>query len=118
MQRDYFYDERMHGVDWNAIREQYLPLKIEDYSRMDDAVKAGYDATELKLAAGESCLASVFELVLRLDGTLSGEHGIGVVKRAFVAQEIDPVSLGLMRAIKRQFDPRNILNPGIVFPAE
>ncbi|MEJ2591272.1 MAG: FAD-linked oxidase C-terminal domain-containing protein [Candidatus Thiodiazotropha sp.] len=71
-----------------------------------------------QLAAGERCLASVFELVLRLDGTLSGEHGIGVVKRAFVAQEIDPVSLGLMRAIKRQFDPRNILNPGIVFPAE
>lgn len=70
----------------------------------------------VQLAAGETCLASVFELVLGLDGTLSGEHGIGVVKRPFVAQEIDPVSLRLMRAIKRQFDPRNILNPGIVFP--
>ena len=69
-----------------------------------------------QLAAGEACLAEVFELVLGLDGTLSGEHGIGVVKRAFVGQEIDPVSLGLMRAIKSQFDPRNILNPGIVFP--
>jgi D-lactate dehydrogenase (quinone) len=69
-----------------------------------------------QLAAGETCLASVFELVLGLDGTLSGEHGIGVVKRPFVAQEIDPVSLRLMRDIKRQFDPREILNPGIVFP--
>jgi D-lactate dehydrogenase (quinone) len=71
-----------------------------------------------QLKAGETCLEAVFELVLRLDGTLSGEHGIGVVKRAFVAQEIDPVSLNLMRAIKRQFDPRNILNPGIIFPVD
>jgi D-lactate dehydrogenase len=69
-----------------------------------------------QLAAGEACLAEVFELVLGLDGSLSGEHGIGVVKRAFVPQEIDPVSLRLMQAVKAQFDPRDILNPGIVFP--
>jgi D-lactate dehydrogenase len=69
-----------------------------------------------QLAAGEACLAEVFELVLGLDGTISGEHGIGVVKRPFVAQEIDPVSLRLMQAVKGQFDPHNILNPGIVFP--
>jgi D-lactate dehydrogenase len=71
-----------------------------------------------QLAAGEACLGEVFDLVLGLDGTLSGEHGVGVVKRPFVAKEIDPVSLHLMRAVKRQFDPRNILNPGIVFPDE
>jgi D-lactate dehydrogenase len=70
-----------------------------------------------QLKAGEICLDSVFDLVLRLEGTLSGEHGIGVVKREFVPREIDPVSLDLMRAIKRQFDPHNILNPGIVFPS-
>jgi D-lactate dehydrogenase len=70
----------------------------------------------VQLAAGETCLASVFDLVLGLDGTLSGEHGIGVVKRPFVAQEIDPVSLRLMQAVKAQFDPRGILNPGIIFP--
>jgi D-lactate dehydrogenase len=69
-----------------------------------------------QLAAGEACLAAVFELVLGLDGSLSGEHGIGVVKRPFVAQEIDPITLRLMQAVKRQFDPSNILNPGIVFP--
>jgi D-lactate dehydrogenase len=71
-----------------------------------------------QLEAGEVCLDSVFDLVLRLEGTLSGEHGIGVVKREFVPREIDPVSLDLMRAIKRQFDPHNILNPGIVFPTQ
>jgi D-lactate dehydrogenase len=69
-----------------------------------------------QLADGEACLAAVFELVLGLDGSLSGEHGIGVVKRPFIPQEIDPVSLRLMQQIKRQFDPCNILNPGIIFP--
>jgi len=71
-----------------------------------------------QLAAGEICLSAVFDLVLGLDGTLSGEHGIGVVKRRFVSRELDAVSLQLMRAVKRQFDPRQILNPGIVFPEE
>lgn len=69
-----------------------------------------------QVEAGDYCLKSLFELVLRLGGTLSGEHGIGVVKRQFVAQEIDAVSLNLMRAVKRQFDPHLILNPGVGFP--
>ncbi len=69
-----------------------------------------------QLEAGEYCLKSLFSLVLSLGGTLSGEHGIGVVKREYVEQEIEPVSLNLMRAIKRQFDPHLILNPGIGFP--
>ncbi|MCU7811670.1 MAG: FAD-binding protein [Candidatus Thiodiazotropha sp. (ex Notomyrtea botanica)] len=71
----------------------------------------------VQLKAGDNCLKAVFELVLHLDGSLSGEHGIGVVKRRFVPQEIDPVSLRLMQAIKQQFDPHNILNPGIIFPS-
>ncbi|MCU7851606.1 MAG: FAD-binding protein [Candidatus Thiodiazotropha sp. (ex Monitilora ramsayi)] len=71
----------------------------------------------VQLKAGDNCLKAVFELVLHLDGSLSGEHGIGVVKRRFVPQEIDPASLRLMQAIKQQFDPHNILNPGIIFPS-
>ncbi|MBI3562693.1 MAG: FAD-binding protein [Gammaproteobacteria bacterium] len=62
------------------------------------------------------CLQAVFTLVLSLRGTLSGEHGIGLVKRDFVAQELDPVALRLMHAIKRQFDPNAILNPGKMLP--
>ncbi|MCG7907688.1 MAG: FAD-binding oxidoreductase, partial [Candidatus Thiodiazotropha taylori] len=69
-----------------------------------------------QLAAGEQCLNALFELVLGLGGTLSGEHGIGVVKRQFVDKELDPVELKLMRSIKQQFDPHQILNPGILFP--
>ncbi len=67
-------------------------------------------------AAAEACLADVFSLVLSLEGSLSGEHGIGRVKKAFVDQELSPVALDLMRALKRQFDPQGILNPGVALP--
>jgi len=67
-------------------------------------------------ANAENCLAEVFALVLRLRGTLSGEHGVGLAKREYVGWELDEVSLDLMRAIKRQFDPRGILNGGKVIP--
>ncbi len=71
---------------------------------------------EAEMARADTCLAEVFELVLTLEGTLSGEHGIGMVKRDFVHLEIDPVTLELMRKIKRQFDPNGILNPGKKLP--
>lgn len=62
------------------------------------------------------CLQEVFKLVLSLDGTLSGEHGVGLEKRRFMSLEFDAVQLELMRRIKRQFDPRGILNPGKLLP--
>ncbi len=67
-------------------------------------------------AAAPGCLAAVFDLVLALDGTLSGEHGIGLVKREFLPRALDPVTLELMRRIKAQFDPDGILNPGKLLP--
>jgi D-lactate dehydrogenase len=72
------------------------------------------DAAEM--ARAERCLDAVFTLVLRLDGTLSGEHGIGLVKRDFVAREIAPPSLDLMRQIKTLFDPHQVLNPDKTLP--
>ena len=74
-----------------------------------------YDATKQKLAA-KDCLNELFDLVLKLGGTLSGEHGIGIAKRDYVSQEIDATTLTLMQKIKQQFDPNNILNPGKTLP--
>ncbi len=71
---------------------------------------------ETIMNAAERCLDEVFNLVLKLGGTLSGEHGVGLAKRDFVDREIDPTTLALMRAIKRQFDPNGILNPGKALP--
>jgi D-lactate dehydrogenase len=73
------------------------------------------DNVEEMQRAGD-CLNDVFDLVIRLNGTLSGEHGIGSEKRPFVDKEIDAPTLDLMKQIKRVFDPRNILNPGKLFP--
>jgi D-lactate dehydrogenase len=69
-----------------------------------------------QMEAATPCLDAVFNLVLALDGSLSGEHGIGWVKREFIKRELDNTSLQLMTAIKRQFDPDNILNPGVGHP--
>ena len=72
------------------------------------------DARQMARAA--HCLDAVFDLVLKLGGTLSGEHGVGLEKRDFIARELDPRSLALMRGIKALFDPRGILNPGKMLP--
>ncbi|HEY0634397.1 MAG TPA: FAD-linked oxidase C-terminal domain-containing protein [Gammaproteobacteria bacterium] len=64
----------------------------------------------------EACLDAIFSLVLSLEGTLSGEHGIGLVKREFVARELEPAAITLMHAIKDQFDPYHILNPQKTLP--
>lgn len=69
-----------------------------------------------EMERAEKCLAQVFDLVIKLNGTLSGEHGIGSEKRAYIGKEVDTATLALMKAIKRVFDPNNILNPGKLFP--
>lgn len=68
------------------------------------------------LDAAHQCLDEVFTLVLKLGGTLSGEHGIGLEKRDFIDREITPATLDLMQRIKSQFDPNAILNPTKLFP--
>ncbi len=71
-----------------------------------------------EVARAAVCLDQMFSLVLRLGGTLSGEHGVGLEKREFVSRELDPVALRLMAAIKQGFDPHNILNPGKGLPIQ
>ncbi len=62
------------------------------------------------------CLEDIFAEVLRLEGTISGEHGIGIIKRDFVSRELTEYEIGLMHKIKLQFDPNNILNPNSGLP--
>jgi len=67
-------------------------------------------------ARAHATLPKVFELALALGGTLSGEHGIGIAKRDFMAQAFSPATLAAMQAIKQALDPDGILNPGKVLP--
>jgi FAD/FMN-containing dehydrogenase len=55
-------------------------------------------------------------VALELGGTISAEHGVGLLKRPFLAGAVDPVALELMRAVKTALDPLGILNPGKVLP--
>lgn len=80
-------------------------------------VNVMFDKAEAAQAAmAESCAENLFTEVLRLGGMLSGEHGIGLAKRAFMTQAFNPETLSMMRSIKTLFDPDGILNPGKTLP--
>lgn len=64
----------------------------------------------------EKAIREIFELTVNLGGTLSGEHGIGLVQKNYMDIVFNDIQLQLMKDIKRVFDPNGILNPGKVFP--
>ncbi len=66
-------------------------------------------------AAMNQCLRALFELVYQLGGTISGEHGVGLIQKSYMNIVMKEANLRLMRDIKRAFDPNNILNPGKIF---
>jgi glycolate oxidase len=67
-------------------------------------------------ARAHKAVHDIFTVTLELDGTLSGEHGIGTTKRDLIGMELSNESLSLMARIKTAFDPDGIMNPGKVFP--
>jgi glycolate oxidase len=70
----------------------------------------GYNPEQVRKV--EAASAELFQLAIDLEGTLTGEHGIGISKAPYLPLEHDPVALEMMRSIKQMFDPNNILNPG------
>ena len=60
----------------------------------------------------------LFERVVALEGSISGEHGIGFAKAPYLAIELSPDEIALMKRVKAAFDPNGILNPGKIFPAD
>jgi len=66
------------------------------------------------LARWDEVNAVVFAVVRKLGGSISAEHGVGVMKRDILPNYKDPVALDLMRSLKRMLDPNGILNPGKV----
>ena len=73
-------------------------------------------AIEEEYQKGLSLVEKLFQETLSLGGTISGEHGIGLTKSRYVGMELSPKELQIMRAIKKVFDPADILNPGKIFP--
>ncbi|MES2827019.1 MAG: FAD-linked oxidase C-terminal domain-containing protein [Bacteroidota bacterium] len=77
-------------------------------------IKAGMSDEDWKNNLKDG-IVEIFELTTRLGGTISGEHGIGLVQKEFMPIKYSEVSLNLMRGIKSVFDPNTILNPGKIF---
>jgi glycolate oxidase len=67
-------------------------------------------------ARAQRAFDAIMALGLELGGTITGEHGIGHLKRRWLGRELDPVALWAQRAIKETLDPHGILNPGRVLP--
>jgi len=110
--------ELITGLD--ALSQQY-GIPIVNFGHAGNGnihVNLLYDSQDAQQEANaRPCLREVFELVIRLDGTLSGEHGIGREKRDYLPLAIEPAAQALMRRIKTQCDPKGILNPDKIFPA-
>ncbi|WP_372699076.1 FAD-binding oxidoreductase [Arthrobacter sp. JSM 101049] len=73
------------------------------------AVEPGESITD---GPAKEALAQMFHLAQRLGGTLTGEHGVGLLKRDWLQEELGDVSLGIQRAIRDVFNPDGLLNPG------
>ena len=65
---------------------------------------------------GERAVRRLFEGVVALEGSISGGHGIGVTKAAYLGLELSAGEIALMKRVKAAFDPNGILNPGKIFP--
>jgi glycolate oxidase len=66
----------------------------------------------------QGILFKIFELVKSLGGTISGEHGIGLIQKSFMPVMFDPITMELMKGIKKVFDPNHILNAGKIFDSK
>lgn len=69
-------------------------------------------SSESELKKGHDAITEIFKIAVELGGTLSGEHGIGLAKAPFMSLAFSEAEMNLFRAIKRAFDPNNILNVG------
>ena len=63
----------------------------------------------------QQALGELFKLVKQLGGTISGEHGIGLIQKKYMPLVMQEANLQIMRSIKKAFDPNNILNAGKIF---
>jgi glycolate oxidase len=101
------------------ISEKY-DLKIVNFGHVGDGnihVNVMTDKNDQEeYERAKNSVKDIFQATLKLEGTISGEHGVGLTKKQYVGMELSDTSIGLMKAIKNVFDPNGIMNPGKMFP--
>lgn len=106
-------------VAWVADLNRRSSLRINSFGHAGDGNLhvnfLSMTGSEADLAEIESGVRELMTETIRLGGTLTGEHGIGLAKKEFLGLEFDPPTLAAMRALKTLFDPANRCNPGKLF---
>ena len=74
------------------------------------------ESKEQAMSRAKEAVQELFEGVVALEGSISGEHGIGFTKAPYLHLELSAVEIALMKRLKAAFDPHGILNPGKIFP--
>jgi glycolate oxidase len=71
-----------------------------------------------EMARAKEAVRAIFEAAVKLGGTLSGEHGVGLAKKPYLGLDLSPQAIHFMRAVKSALDPDGILNPGKIFGSD
>ena len=100
-------------IKWGINNRVYILdgriIKVSFVGSKGDGVERHNLRTEFEMNE------EIFELTVGLGGTLSGEHGIGLVQKRYMPIAFNDVQLNLMKSIKAVFDPKGIMNPGKIF---
>ncbi len=102
-----------------AMRERY-GIPILSFGHAGDGnfhVNLMIQDTPEDMAKAEEAVKEIFAEALRLGGTMSGEHGIGLTKARYLGMELSDEAMATMKKVKDLFDPNGILNPGKIFPS-
>jgi glycolate oxidase len=105
-------------LDFVAATSERCAVRSLTYGHVGDGtlhVNFLWDGTEEEGRVEQAALA-LFRDVIALGGSLSAEHGIGILRAPYLPLEQSPRLIGLQRDLKRTFDPRGLLNPGKIFP--
>ena len=103
----------LHFVSCGVIRtssKRSFPERLKE-------IHDGVSEVIAKHRPTHAAVEDIFRLVRDLNGTLSGEHGIGLTKAPYLGMEITPAAMDLQRRLKAAFDPHNLMNPGKIFPS-